>query len=249
MTPTVRATEIAAVATPMLDAAASLLNERGPFYPAKSQRTFTLIGSDYIEFAFLPLLCCRLEREAPSIAITQRPANPSEAAAWMQSGQVDLGIGSLDNPPPTLKTCTLFSDEQVCVVRKGHPAARAKFPATDYASLGHIAVAPGGAGFLGKPIDAMLQSLGLSRRVAVMVPSFLAVPYVVASTDYVATVPRRIAQKYSAMVQLQLLDPPVRLPAFKIGLFWHERVDADPANRWLRRQVVEVATEFRRATA
>lgn len=249
MTPTPRAIEMAAVVAPLLDTAMALRTGNAPFSPATSRRSFTLMGSDYVEFAFLPKLCSRIERLAPGISLIQRPANPREAPSWMQSGQVDLGIGLLDNPPPTLRTRAFMSDDLVCVVRKGHAATRGSFTAAAYAAASHVVVAPGGAGYLGRPIEEALHALGLSRRIALMLPSYLAVPYVVASTHYVATVPRRVAQTYAAHHQLQMIEPPVRLPAFRLAMFWHERVEADLGNRWLRRQLLEVAGEFRRAPA
>lgn len=248
MTPTPRAIEMAGVAASLLDTVNRMQDAGGPFQASTAQRSFTLIGSDYVEFAFMPALCRRVERTAPGIALLQRPANPGSAASWMQSGQVDLGIGSLDTPPPALRTRLLLSDDLVCVLRAGHPATRGRIDAAAYSALAHVVVAPGGIGFLGRPVDEALRSLGLARRVAVTLPSYLAVPHVLAVTDFIATVPGRIAQSYMGSHALRVVEPPVRLPAFRISMFWHERVDKDPANRWLRRQVTEVAAELRRAT-
>lgn len=246
MIPTPRSLEMALIAASLLDTVTRMQDAAGPFQPATAQRSFTLIGSDYVEFAFLPALCRRVQESAPGVALLQRPANPAEAASWMQSGQVDLGIGSLDAPPPALRTRTLLNDDLVCVLRAGHPALRGRLDAEAYAGLAHVVVAPGGIGYLGRPVDEALRSLGLARRVALTLPSYLAVPHVLAATDYVATVPRRIAQSYAQSLALHFMAPPLRLPAFRIAMFWHERVDKDAANRWLRRQIAEVAAELRR---
>ena len=249
MTPTPRAVEMVAVVAPLLDTANALQAGNAPFAPATSRRSFTLMGSDYIEFAFLPKLCSRIEQLAPGITLVQRPANPREASGWMQSGLVDLGIGILEAPSPTLRTRAFMSEDLVCVVRKGHAATRGGFTAAAYAALSHVVVAPGGAGYLGRPIDEALHALGLSRRIALMLPSYLAVPYIIASTHYIATVPRHAAQTYAVRHQLQIIEPPVRLPAFRLAMFWHERVATDPGNRWLRRQLLEVAGELKRGPA
>jgi hypothetical protein len=33
---------------------------------------------------------------------------------------------------------------------------------------------------------------------------------------------------------------PLQIPVADVGVHWHERVEADPGNRWLREQVIEL---------
>jgi DNA-binding transcriptional LysR family regulator len=244
MAPTPRAVDMAEQVAPMLAGVRGLLERRGPFEADTARRSFTLMGSDYVQFFVLPRLAAQLSAAAPHVQLEHRPANPSKVETWLQGGQVDLGIGYLANPAPALRSRLLFSDQQVCVVRRGHPAAQAPFTAERYAELTHVTVSPGGAGIYGARIDALLKSLGIRRRVMLTLPAFLAVPYVVAQTDHVATVPRRFAHYFAELLPLQILPQPLALPAFEISLFWHERVHADLANVWLRQQVVQATREF-----
>ena len=53
-----------------------------------------------------------------------------------------------------------------------------------------------------------------------------------------ATVPERHTQ--SLWRGMHPLPLPLDVPQFTISLFWHPRLDADPAHQWLRTVVVDV---------
>lgn len=247
MTPTPRALDMAERVAPMLSGVRELLERRGPFDAGKERRSFTLMGSDYVQFFVLPRLCARIAAAAPLVQLGHRPANPGKVESWLESGQVDLGIGYLADPPPALRSRLLFGDEQVCLLRRKHPALARGLDASMYAQLPHVAISPGGAGYYGARIDALLKSMGIRRRVALTLPSFLAMPYVVAQTDYVATVPRRFATYFAGLLPLEIAPAPLALPSFEISLFWHERAHADLPNTWLRQQVLAATREYQRA--
>ena len=244
MTPTPHAVALAQQIAPLLATVQQLARGKSPFDPSRTPRSFTLMGSDYVQFFVLPRLCSRLEASGAAVLLEHRPATPGTIEPWMESGQVDLGIGYLLSPPPSLRSRLLFSDRQVCMLRKGHPASRGAFTLERYASLSHVAISPGGAGIYGQRIDSLLKTQSVRRRVILTVPSFLAVPYVVARTDYIATVPGRLARYFADLLPLAIVEAPLPLPAFELSMFWHERVHHDLANVWLRQEVVEATREL-----
>jgi DNA-binding transcriptional LysR family regulator len=85
-------------------------------------------------------------------------------------------------------------------------------------------------------VDAPLKRLRRKRRVAVTLPHFLAGPAIVARTDFVMTIPHRIARKYSELYSLRIFAPPLRVPGFEVAMAWPTRREADPAINWLRTQ-------------
>jgi len=245
MKPTPHAVELAKQVEPLLRAVQQLARGKSPFSPNRTTRKLTLMGADYVQFFILPRLCSRLEEFGSKIQLEHRPANPSKIESWMESGQVDLGIGYLLPAPPSLRSRPLLSDTQVCILRKGHPALRTPFTMERYGELLHVAVSPAGAGIYGRRIDEALKTLGVRRQIVVTLPSFLAVPYVVASTNYAATVPLRLARYFADLVALEVVEVPAPLPSFDISMFWHERVHHDLANVWLRQEVVSLADSLR----
>jgi len=60
---------------------------------------------------------------------------------------------------------------------------------------------------------------------------------VLQQTDMVMTVPERFARRH----QLNYLRLPVNdVPPLETHLYWHESTDQDPANRWMREQIIEL---------
>ncbi len=93
----------------------------------------------------------------------------------------------------------------------------------------------------------LFQALGrqnLKREVAVSVTHFLAVPEMLAVTDYCATLPRLICQRLERDPRLKVLSAPVDLGTFPVQMAWHVRYRHDPAHRWLRSMIGELAKEM-----
>jgi DNA-binding transcriptional LysR family regulator len=63
------------------------------FRPETSHRTFTLLGSDFVEFILLPPLMAALATEAPNLQVVFKPPDPKNVEALMANGEVDIGLG------------------------------------------------------------------------------------------------------------------------------------------------------------
>ena len=85
-------------------------------------------------------------------------------------------------------------------------------------------------------VDCALQARGLQRRVALRVPHFLVAPAIVARTDLVLTVPRRVLEMVDTS-RLRIAEPPLPLEAFGVHLVWHRRSERDPGATWLRERI------------
>lgn len=66
------------------------------------------------------------------------------------------------------------------------------------------------------------------------VPHFAAVPYIVSSTDLVANVPRKLAERTAAAFDLEVAASPLRLSTLQTNVFWHRRYNQDEGNCWFR---------------
>jgi DNA-binding transcriptional LysR family regulator len=65
----------------------------------------------------------------------------------------------------------------------------------------------------------------------------------VRETDLIVTMPQHYARIVNAELDNRLLPFPLKVPAFDSYLYWHANADADPANAWLRQQLVEALRE------
>ena len=207
------------------------------FDPKSARRAFALGMADYQQAVLLTPLLRKLEHAAPNIDLVVNTfPNMNQP---LESGATDLAIVISGMTPASFQQRPLFSDGFVCMVRKNHPRVRDKLSLSDYLSLRHVVVAPGGG--QGSLVDTELERRGLERRVALRVSNFLTAAIVVSETDFVSTMPERLARRMVKRYPLRLLPPPLRLPSFGFSLAWHPRLDHDPAQRWLRDFVTEVS--------
>jgi len=211
-----------------------------PVFDARTvQRNFNVGTSDYGQAVWLPRLLARLAREAPGVAVSVNGA--PNLAELLESADIDLAVGP-GVFAPTLSSVTLFSDDFVCMLKRRGALSRGKLSLARYLAAEHVVVAP--TGTPGSLVDTVLSQRGLSRRVAVRVPNFLAAPIVVAGSDYVNTGPARLARLLAEWHPITLRPPPLPLPSFDLKLVWHPRLEHDPAQRWLRALSVDVCREF-----
>ncbi len=80
----------------------------------------------------------------------------------------------------------------------------------------------------------------ISEIVVLQVSSFLGVARLVAGTELLVVVPRRLGQAQAQQEKVRLLAPPLALPAYAVKQHWHERFHADAGHAWLRQTVAEV---------
>jgi DNA-binding transcriptional LysR family regulator len=93
------------------------------------------------------------------------------------------------------------------------------------------------------PIDAALQPLGLEREIVTIVGGFSTALALARASDLVASVPERHTGNLRA--GMHSFPLPVAMPEVTVSLLWHPRQDADPAHRWLRGCVWEIAAATR----
>lgn len=234
------------LAEPLSNALASIrqaLNQHEQFDAASSKRQFTLAMTDVGEVYFMPLLVEQCSRLAPHIQLSAVRVNMPDLKAEMETGRVDLAIGAFESISGALYQRRLFSQDYVCMYRRGHPLARTAgaMSLKDFLAARHLIVAS-----MESPYDKINQSLekaGIQAAAQFRVPHFGAVPYIVSSTDLLVTVPKKLAERAAAPFNLEYVKPPLRLPALQTNIFWHRRFNQDEGNQWLRNFIVEHCAE------
>ena len=94
-------------------------------------------------------------------------------------------------------------------------------------------------------IDDALGELGRARRIALSKTTFLGVPFLVAQTNLVATLPERVAERFAEMAPIRLFEPPMPLRGLDIVMMWHDRTHNNPLHQWLREVIVAVCERWR----
>jgi DNA-binding transcriptional LysR family regulator len=207
----------------------------GPFDAQALDRTFRIRATDHA----ITLLGAMLDaRMPPGVTLEFLPNTPRDAEA-LRDGTIDLAIGIYDELPADMRVQRLFDDRFVCVVRANHPTIGDRLRLDHYLAARHVLVSPRGRP--GGAIDRVLARRGESRRVARVVPHFLAALVLVSRTSYVVTISERLASQLAGSLRLRIVPCPVPVEPYTLSQIWHPRVDAERAHRWLRHQIVDAA--------
>ncbi|QBK03754.1 LysR family transcriptional regulator [Hylemonella gracilis] len=242
MQPTPKAEELAPVITAALASLDGVILGQQEFDPTRAQQLITIAPNSYVEFVLVPALVAKLRERAPGIRLRFTPYGSDLVETGVVSGMTAMALGRIADPPDNLIVQHLTDDGLACIVRADHPQIENKITKRQYEQLKHVNVLPPGRLRVG--LFQALQRTGLKREVVVSVTNFLAVPEVVAVTDYCATLPRLICKHLARDTRLKVLPSPVDLGTFPMEMAWHARYRHDPAHRWLRALVAETAQEL-----
>lgn len=230
MVPTARAMSLQEPLHHQLVELSQLIRERQPFDPTDTSRVFRIIAPDYLHVLTLPLICEVAER-APNVQIVVMPFDSTTAWQKLESLEADLLLVWRQLTPEEARAAPILQDSLCFVQRTKHPRGKKKLNVDDLCKLSH-AVIVHEPGALWGVVDDELRKLGKKRRVVASMPSFLSVPALVAQSDIVATMPRKLAKYMSE--GLDVFDLPFPNMDFELLLSWHPRMHADPGHEWLR---------------
>ncbi|MCP3475852.1 LysR family transcriptional regulator [Bradyrhizobium sp. CCGUVB1N3] len=218
------------------------MTERDTFDPAKSDRRFRVILSDFMALLFFRTVIARVAREAPNITFELVPFDdqPDEP---LHRGEVDFLIFPemyMSNAHPKAK---LFDETLVCVGCYTNKQLSRKLTFDRYMSMGHVAAQ---FGRTGKPsIEAwLLLEHGHKRRVEVAVPSFSLIPPLLLGTERIATMHSRLARHFATTMRLRIVDLPIPLPAFTEAVQWPALHNDDQASIWMREIMLQEASRM-----
>lgn len=213
------------------------LNELGRFDPATTARQFTLALRDVLESTVLPPLMQRIGQQAALVDIAALQVDRRELESELAAGTLDCAIDVLLPLSENILHTRIIEETIVVLARKGHPRVRGKLDLETYLKLDHILVSSRrrGPGLE----DVELNRLGLKRRIRCRGQHYFSACRIVSQTDLLLTMPERYARVVNPQFDSQILSFPLEMPAIDSYLYWHANVNNDPANRWLREQIMQ----------
>lgn len=206
------------------------------FDPLAARRTFTIGFRPVLEAGILPPLMARLQQEAPHVEIASVRTDRRELAAELAGGALDLVVDVLMPLAGDLRCHRLSRDTQVVIARDGHPGIGERLDLESYLAHSHILVSSRrkGPGLE----DMALAQMGRHRHVALRCQQYFAACRVVAESDMLLTMPEQYAHSANENLPNRIHPLPLAMPPLDVFLYWHENVDADPANIWLRELLI-----------
>lgn len=212
-----------------------------PFDPATTDRTITIMASDYSTEVLLAPALRQMAEVAPGLRIEIQPMNDTLIES-LERGQADLLLTidyaiSADHPRRIL-----FEDDYVVIGWAGNPEMDEEMTRERYFALGHVAARFGKARVPAFE-DWFMRRQSQQRRVEVVAPSFLSIAGLIIGSNRIATVHRRLAQQITDYLPLVVRELPMAIPPIREAVQWHISNNNDPAIRWVVEQLTVAAAE------
>lgn len=211
--PTRRALELEPQVEALLRLAGATLGERGGFDPAASSRIFQIAAPEFVTDLIGARLVSALREQAPGVAFNVSYLRQDRALEALRRGEIDLALGRLAPDLGGFESEVLYEDHYCVAARQGHPTIRGAIDLATYAAIGHVyATAPSETAGDGRTMpDRQLITASAA------VPQWMTALIMVASSDAIATCPRRLAERHAPMLGLQVLDTPFEPLRFAIA--------------------------------
>jgi LysR family nod box-dependent transcriptional activator len=214
------------------------------FESSRCTRHFTLVASDYVAGVLLPAVSLELARIAPGVRLSLRdmpvPRDGDVVSEALDYRRSDCVIVPQRRLNPAYPHLPLMSDQLCCIVCARQPQFAGGLSLADYCEAEHVVREFADGRNLA--MDAVhLHELGVQRRVAVALESFVLMPEFIVGTARIATIFRRQAQRFAQHYPLRIHPTPLAFPEAVQVLQWHPYQDHDPAMLWFRGLLLEQA--------
>jgi DNA-binding transcriptional LysR family regulator len=236
--PTPYAERLAVASREALNTLAAALSTDQPFDPRSTTRRFTYYANDVGQMVSLPRLVAFLKREAPRATIRVASVPLQDPGAALASGEVDIAFGPFDNLITGFRQSLVIRERYVCIMRTNHPKFRGGMTLEAFKSSDQ-AIADA-TGLAHAAIDRFLSRHGIERNIILRVPGFHVLPTIIASSDLLAVIPRRLADAFASRLPIAVLPLPISVPPFDVNVYWHERYHRDAAVQWFRKVFIDL---------
>lgn len=211
------------------------LEQQGKFVPATSTRVFNIAVRDVGVFTLGPPVMRMLLKEGPDIRINWRQINRADMVPELASGRMDVAIDVPLAAKGEIESAPLMTDHYVCVMRRGHPAARRALDLDRFLGLPHLSVSSRRAGR--SIVEEALRRLGRRFSPVSRLSHFLPAMQMVMATDCVLMMPQSLTQNFDVTVR----KLPFEAPPLVLNLYWKGEASEDSGLRWLREQLLKAS--------
>lgn len=222
LSPTRRAEEMKPVVSDALQScrqSLSLACFSGEVYQG---RTLAIGWSDDYEIALGRAVIDQVSQSTPGIRLLFKQSHSKVAAEMLLNREVDLVVSPVLANSAALKYEVLGAGDYACLTRSSSPALSLE----NYLQRPHLLVSS--AGIVGV-VDEALSVLQRKRQIEASTTHFSAIPFLLAGSAAVVTLPRHAARCLAAVSGLALHDCPLILPAYSGGLAYRAESLRDPA--------------------
>jgi DNA-binding transcriptional LysR family regulator len=231
-----------------------------PFDPLHTERRFVLAANDAMTSVLVARLSLATAERAPRVSFVVRPSTRIDLAEQIDVGRIDLAVGIFSEVPPRFRSLALGRQDEVILLRRGHPLARRQVRLEDLGCHPLLTVSVGGqeegavSGFIVErglarqsemfdrlSLERALAGRGVEPRYRLTVAHALSVPMLLRGSDMLSIVPRSLAAEFVRGGTLVARELPYATTGSDVCAVWHQRHEDDAGHRWLRAAVAEAA--------
>lgn len=245
MEPTPLAHELISMVEEGLNSLTLAISKAQRFDVATSDRLFRIVINDIGQALLLPSLLNPARVQAPFARFETVGASSSEEArTLLLEGKVDIALGSWLPMGPGFQVEMLVEEVFVSLVGRQHGIQSDAFTYEEYLDSQHVAYRPSGAVDTALQKTLYQQGILTERNVVLTLAHALGAADVVAVSDLVLTLPARLAGAIlRARSDLRCVRLPFQVEPYPVWQQWHERVNEDAANCWLRKLIFQTVLE------
>jgi DNA-binding transcriptional LysR family regulator len=201
------------------------------FDPATMRGEVVIATRDYELVTILSDVIKHINAAAPFLKLRVVPLVADDLSP-LDHHQVDFVLGGSDSKSATLHRSIILEESFSCIVAKNNSILKQTLNLSSYLKMKHclVTISNFGMGI----VDRILSEKNLTRDIAIRIPHFLAVGYMVENSHFVATLPDRLGKLLAQKHKITLFKPPLKLPTFPIYLYWHTRNHQNPIHQWVR---------------
>lgn len=211
-----------------------------PFDPQISQRTFRLAVSASIEHAMIEPLFQRLHHAGAGLSLEVFELTRDDYLHTLAEREIDVVVGfeGSHHLHPKLIKETWFDDPLYCLSGPHTTPMAKQMSLPELTARPHIYTSSWGHSQT--KVDQLLKAHELSRKVALRVPSFMAVPPLLMKHPLYAVVPRSVCHFLMRDYPIYAQSLPSDLDV-SYCLAWHPLYKEEPALCWLLEQLRAIA--------
>ncbi len=220
------------------------LSPDNEFDPSTSDVNFVIYVPEYFEMIFMPILLERCHQSAPNISFQLEVMSEKIPERALIDDEIDFVVGMEHyiDVPKHLNHQTFLTEELVCIVRKDNNLVGNKVSIEQYLNLQHVYPYPIASAH--SQLDDWLAQRKLARKISVMSQSYISAVSIITKTDFIMTLPRRVAESLCEGFNLRVVQAPEDFPTTQFNLIWHPLYETNSAKQWLRTQILAISQQL-----
>ncbi len=238
MRPTLKAQELKEPIKQALDIIKIQLLAPEEFDPSTAKNSFSVAVNSYAESVVLPPFMRYFRNVAPKVTLEIYPEANEVTPEKLRSGELDIAIDYANMPGKDFVHEQFFNEEMVVVVAENNNNVGSKISLEQYNTLPHVTIHP--RSHKGSHTEILLGRKQVNRNIVMSVSSLMSFAPLVAQTDMICTLPKKLAEHAKQTYPIRLLPLPYDFESVAVYMIYSREKRDDAAHKWLRQQLLKL---------